>query len=65
MLLVEVLASGRVGKVEIETSSGYDILDEAAVKAVRRWRFTPAKKGRRPVSAWVRIPVEFDLRSDE
>ena len=65
MLLVEVRASGRVGKVEIETSSGYDILDNAAVKAVRKWRFSPARLGRRPVSAWVKIPVEFDLRTAE
>jgi protein TonB len=61
-LLVEVLANGRVGRVDISASSGYDILDQAAADAVKRWRFVPARRGRRPVTSWVRIPVKFDLR---
>lgn len=62
LLLVEILASGRVGKIDIEKSSGYDILDDAAVKAVRKWRFAPARKGKTTVNAWVRVPVEFSLK---
>ena len=62
MLLVEVLSNGRVGRVDVEKSSGFELLDGAAVKAVRRWRFVPAKKGLTPVSARVRIPVEFNLK---
>ena len=62
MLLVEVLSNGRVGRVDVEKSSGFELLDGAAVKAVRRWRFVPAKKGLTPVSARVRIPVEFSLK---
>jgi len=61
LLLVEVLSNGRVGKVKIEKSSGYKILDEAAVEAVRKWRFTPARKGKTPVTAWARVPIEFSL----
>jgi protein TonB len=64
MLLVEVLANGRVGEIEIEESSGYELLDNAAVTAVRRWRFVPAKKGSLSVSARVRIPVEFNLEGE-
>lgn len=62
MLLVEVLSNGRVGRVDIEKSSGFELLDNAAVKAVRRWRFVPAKKGATSVTARVRIPVEFNLK---
>ncbi len=61
LLLVEVLSNGRVGKVKVEKSSGYKLLDEAAVEAVRKWRFTPAKKGKTPVTAWARVPIEFSL----
>lgn len=62
LLRVEVLANGRVGEVVVDTSSGYESLDEAAVKAVRKWRFTPARRGSARVNCWVRVPVEFDLR---
>jgi protein TonB len=61
MLLVEVLANGRVGEVEVEDSSGYELLDDAAVRAVRRWRFVPAETAGIPVTAQVKIPVEFNL----
>ncbi len=64
MLLVDVLPNGRVGEISVESSSGHRLLDDAAVKAVRRWRFEPAKKTGRPVQAQVRIPVEFNLRDN-
>ena len=62
MLMVEVLENGRAGEISIENSSGYELLDDAAIKGVRRWRFVPARKGSRAVRARVRIPVEFNLR---
>ena len=65
MLHVEVLADGHVDRIEIDKSSGYELLDDAAVEAVRRWRFVPAKRGKSSVRAWVRIPVEFNLRDRE
>ncbi len=65
LLRVEVLANGRVGEVVVDTSSGYESLDEAAVKAVRRWRFSPARRGSARVNCWVRVPVKFDLKDRE
>lgn len=62
ILRVEVLFSGRVARIEIDKSTGYNILDTAAVEAVKRWRFTPAKRGSRSVTSWVLIPIEFNLR---
>lgn len=40
---IEVGVDGSAGSVVIATSSGYDILDKAALLAVRQWRFVPAK----------------------
>ncbi|RJP19757.1 MAG: energy transducer TonB [Candidatus Abyssobacteria bacterium SURF_5] len=62
ILRVEVLSSGKVGRIEVEKSSGYDLLDREAVRAIQLWRFAPARRGTRPVTAWVRVPIEFSLR---
>ena len=62
LLRVHVLADGRVGDVAVEQSAGHRDLDDAAVDAVRRWRFEPARRGEDPVAMWVRLPVEFRLR---
>lgn len=62
-VLVRVLvnAGGAPDKAEIRSSSGYDRLDDAALDAVRRWRFVPARQGDRPVAAWVLVPIIFSL----
>lgn len=44
LLRVWIAASGRIEKVEIEHSSGFEILDEAAILAVQRWRAQPATR---------------------
>ncbi len=62
LLKVLVNPDGAPGHVALERTSGFDILDEAAVKAVRRWRFHPARRGVAPLSTWVRIPVAFRLK---
>jgi len=61
---VRVLVStrGTPARIDIEQSSGSDILDRAAVEAVSAWRFAPARRGTQPVDAWVLVPVEFHLR---
>ncbi len=35
-------------------------LADAAVSAVRRWKFEPARKGGAPVRAWTTIPIPFE-----
>ncbi|MDU9047353.1 MAG: TonB family protein [Candidatus Electrothrix sp. Rat3] len=54
--------NGRVEKLRIFASSGHSILDKAALKAVRAWRFSPGTVGGRAQSMWVKVPVRFELR---
>jgi protein TonB len=53
--------TGEVESVEVESSSGYQLLDRSAVGGVSRWRFVPARRGEREVPCEVRIPVAFQL----
>lgn len=59
MLRVQVNEAGVSEVVTIERSSGYDLLDESAVEAVKQWRFNPAKRGDMAVASSVRIPIVF------
>ena len=61
LLDVAVNAGGGVDAVAVAASSGYAILDEAALNAVKKWRFTPARRGGMPVAARVQVPVRFAL----
>ena len=60
-LRVHVLESGRVGEVMVDQSAGFRDLDLAAMDAVRKWRFEPARRGKEPVSVWVMLPVKFEF----
>ena len=61
VLRVLVNAKGTADKVELTSSSGLIRLDHAALEAVRRWRFVPARQGDQSVAAWVLIPITFTL----
>ncbi|MCL2162016.1 MAG: energy transducer TonB [Betaproteobacteria bacterium] len=60
-LRVHVTVEGRAGEVTLHTSSGFDRLDRAALDAVKRWRFRPARRAGTPVAGWVVVPVRFEL----
>lgn len=60
-LRVRVSADGLAEHVEIKTSSGLPRLDNAALEAVQRWRFTPARQGERSVASTVVVPIIFKL----
>ena len=64
LLKVHVDHRGRSGRVMVERTSGFDLLDAAAMKAVRRWIFHPARNGDGTVSSWVKVPVVFKLKED-
>ena len=63
ILRVHVAADGSVGSVSVQESSGHDILDEAAVDAVKTWRFNPAKRNGQPVAVWATVPITFRLQN--
>ncbi|MGF6395213.1 energy transducer TonB [Pseudomonas plecoglossicida] len=62
LLRVEVLASGKPGQIQIQKSSGREALDAAALAAVKRWSFVPAKQGDVAQAGWVSVPIDFKLR---
>ncbi|MBI3594199.1 MAG: energy transducer TonB [Nitrospirae bacterium] len=53
---------GMPEQIELKVSSGSSLLNDAALNAVRNWSFIPARKGSEPVSAWVEIPINFNLK---
>lgn len=65
VLEVEVLPSGRCGTINVLSSSGYALLDQTALNAVRRWVFRPARRWNQRVSFWVEIPMTFRLVDEE
>lgn len=61
LLRVQVMEDGTAGSVELQAGSGFSRLDQAALEAVKKWRFMPAKRGEQAVSASVVVPVRFSI----
>jgi TonB family protein len=61
LLRVLVSPDGRAAAVNLEKSSNFERLDEAARQAVAQWRFVPAKRGDEAVEATIIIPLLFRL----
>ncbi len=60
-LRVLVGEDGRPQDAAIRNSSGDAGLDQAALDAVRDWRFEPAKRDGVPMRAWCIVPITFSL----
>lgn len=65
VLNVEVLANGLPGQIKLQQSSGHDVLDNAAIKAVSGWRFVAARQNGQAVAKWFLVPIPFILREAE
>ena len=63
ILRVLVTPEGAADAIEVRTSSGFERLDRAAIDAVKRWRFSPARRGAEAVAAYALVPVLFSLDS--
>jgi periplasmic protein TonB len=61
MLEALIDTSGGVADLRLSSSSGHSILDQAALEAVRGWRFTPGTVSGRRKQMWVNVPVRFAL----
>ncbi len=62
LLSADIDEKGELTELRVDKSSGFSLLDEAALKAVRRWRFKPALRAGMPVKGTALIPIEFLLR---
>jgi protein TonB len=62
LLRFEVTEGGVVSKITVEKSAGHEELDRAAIAAVQKWRFEPARRGAQAVAVWVTLPVRFELK---
>jgi protein TonB len=61
LIRTRVLPNGEPDELVLAQSSGYALLDQAAMKAVRTWRFRPARNSDERIASWVEIPVHFRL----
>jgi len=53
-----VTSDGKAAQIRVVQSLGYG-LDEKAIEAVSRWKFEPATKDGKPVSAEIAVEVNF------
>ena len=62
VLEIRVNAEGTVDGVKVAVSSGFAELDEAAIKAARTARFSPARSGHDAVASTARLKLQFKLK---
>jgi len=62
-LNIYVLENGRIGDATLEKTSGFDRLDDAVLKNVKRnWKFTPCMQGEKPLACWAKINVRMQIK---
>lgn len=59
LLRVEIDENGRPLAVAVRRSSGHEVLDQAALRAVRNWRFEPARSRGKTIGTRLEIPIRF------
>lgn len=60
-LLLLVSKEGLISELKLKTSSGFTRLDEAALRAVKHWKFQPATRQGQAIDYWYELPVKFSL----
>ncbi|QWT20167.1 energy transducer TonB [Bacillus sp. NP157] len=58
-LRARIDANGNAENVEVDQSSGSAVLDEAAMRVVRQWKFRPGHFDGKPASGTAIVPVSF------
>ncbi len=56
---------GNVNDAKVVESSGYMILDNAAMTFVRKLKFNPAKQAGMPVPVWISWSLKYELRDSQ
>ena len=62
---VSIDKTGQVSAVELEQTSGSDVLDAVAIERAWYWKFKPATENGEPVISRIRVPVVFSLDGTE
>ena len=62
MLQVMVAENGHAEQVTLHKSSGFPLLDEAAVETVKKWQFIPGTENGHSAATEVLVPVHFKLQ---
>ncbi len=65
VLRILVTPEGKADTVEIRNSSGFQRLDDAAVQAVKSWRFNPYTYDGKAISEWLIFPLSFKLTHEQ
>lgn len=62
LIKIMITKDGSIKTISLASSSGYELLDNAALTAVKQWRFIPAKeKNGQSVDSIVLMPIRFVL----
>lgn len=61
LLQATITTAGKATKLELLESSGYPLLDRAALSQVRKWRFRPATLDGEAIEMNAKVPVVFEL----
>lgn len=64
VLRVAVTAAGATADIAVLSSSGHAMLDDAAARAVRAWRFRPAQRSGVAIDSILEVPIVFRLVTD-
>lgn len=62
VLLLRVGPDGKVADIRVSRSSGHDRLDNAALSAVKKWRWAPTLRGGQPVPVQGFVEIPFVLK---
>ena len=62
LLHVLIGVDGSAQKVEIKQSSGFERLDQAAIRVAQQTRYRPGKRDGQPDTMWYALPVPFELK---
>jgi len=62
VLRLVVSEDGRVTQISVQRSSGFAALDDAALAAVHKWRWSPTVRDGRPVAITGLVQIPFVLR---
>ncbi|MFW6295387.1 MAG: energy transducer TonB, partial [Halanaerobium sp.] len=61
LLSLKIDKDGRTSELTVHQSSGYDSFDQAALDAVSKWKFNPAKLDDQNVNVKILVPIKFEL----